>query len=149
MATATTKGQGLTRLQQAALVVGGVFIAVGVLGFVPGITQNYDQLTLIGHESEAKLLGIFQVNALHNVVHLLYGVVGLLAARASRAASRAFLLYGGAIYLVLLVYGLAIDLDSTLNFVSLNTADNWLHLALGVGMIALAILVPRLGDETR
>jgi hypothetical protein len=149
MATMTTGRQGMTRLQQAALVVGGVFLAVGVLGFVPGITQNAGQLQVVGHESEAKLLGIFQVNVLHNVVHLLFGAVGVLASRASQAASRGFLLYGGAIYLVLWVYGLVIDLDSALNFVALNTADNWLHLALGVGMVALALLVPRLGDEAR
>ena len=59
-------------------VVAGVFIVVGILGFIPGVTTDYDSLQLAGHESEAMLLGIFQVSVLHNVVHLLFGVVGLL-----------------------------------------------------------------------
>ncbi len=129
-----------TPLQVAALVVGAVFLLVGILGFVPGITTNYDDLGFIGHDSEAKLLGIFQVNVLHNIVHLLFGVIGLAAARAWQS-SRVFLIGGGAIYLVLWLYGLVIDFDSTANFVSLNTADNWLHLALGVGMIGLGFLL--------
>jgi hypothetical protein len=133
----------MTRLQQTAMVVGAVFLAVGILGFVPGVTTNYETMNLIGHESEAKLLGIFQVNVLHNLVHLLFGVAGFLAAKASWAASRSYLLFGGVIYLVLWVYGLVIDLDSALNFVSLNNPDNWLHFGLGVGMIALALLIPR------
>jgi hypothetical protein len=47
------------------------------------------------------------------------------------------------VYLVLWVYGLLIESDSAANFVPLNTADNWLHLALGVGMVALALLLGR------
>ncbi len=137
-----------TPLQLAALVVGAVFLLVGVLGFVPGITTSYDTMQLVGHESEAKLLGIFQVNILHNIVHLLFGVVGVPASR-TWGGARAFLLYGGAIYLVLWIYGLVIDLDSPANFVSLNTADHWLHLALGVGMVALALLLGRTADRAR
>ncbi|GHD30261.1 hypothetical protein GCM10007147_31870 [Nocardiopsis kunsanensis] len=58
-------------------------------------------------------------------------------------AARIFLIGGGVIYLVLWLYGLVIDLDSAANFVPLNTADNWLHFVLGVGMIALGLLLPR------
>ena len=129
-------------LQKVAAATGVVFLLVGILGFIPGITTNYDTLGFIGHDSEAALLGIFQVNILHNIVHLLFGVWGLAAARGV-GASRSFLLYGGIIYLVLWIYGLIIDLDSALNFVNLNTADNWLHLGLGVGMVGLALAVPR------
>lgn len=132
----------MSNTQKTAAVVGIVFFAVGLLGFVPGITTNYGDMQLAGHESEAKLLGIFQVSILHNVVHLLFGVVGLAMAR-SFGGARAFLLVGGLIYLVLWLYGLAIDHDSDANFVPVNMADNWLHLGLGVGMVALAALVPR------
>jgi hypothetical protein len=133
----------MTPMQKAAGAVGIVFLLVGILGFVPGVTTEFDTIGFIGHDSEAKLLGIFQVNILHNLVHLLFGVVGLAAARASWSAARSFLLYGGVIYLVLWIYGLVIDLDSALNFVSLNVADNWLHLVLGLGMVGLALVIPK------
>ncbi|KUH92772.1 DUF4383 domain-containing protein [Mycobacterium sp. IS-3022] len=128
--------------QKAALAVGAVFLLVGILGFIPGITTNYDTMTFAGHHSEAHLLGIFNVSILHNIVHLLFGVAGVLMARTFSGA-RAFLIGGGVIYLLLFVYGLFIDHDSAANFVPLNTADNWLHLALAVGMIALGVLLSR------
>lgn len=137
-----------TALQKAAMAVGAVFLLVGVLGFVPGITTNYDSLGVAGPTSEALLLGVFQVSILHNIVHLLFGIAGLLMAR-SRTQSRAFLLYGGIIYLVLWIYGLVIGHDSPANFVPLNNADNWLHLVLGIGMIALALLLSRESSVAR
>ncbi len=135
-------------IQLAAFAVGAVFLLVGVLGFVPGITTSYDQLMFAGHESEAHLLGLLQVSILHNVVHLLFGVVGLVLAR-SAAGSRTFLIGGGVTYLVLWVYGLVISPDSAANFVPLNTADNWLHLALGVGMVGLGFAVARTVGATK
>jgi hypothetical protein len=138
-----TAGRDLSPLQLAAGAVGAVFLLVGVLGFIPGVTTDYDTLTFADHESRAKLLGIFQVNILHNLVHVIFGVVGLAAAR-TWASARWFLIGGGVVYLVLWLYGLVIDLGEPANFVSLNTADNWLHLLLGAGMIALGVLVPRL-----
>ncbi len=129
-----------TAVQKAALAVGAVFLLVGLLGFVPGITSNFDQLAFAGHHSEALLLGLFQVSVLHNVVHLLFGAAGIVLARTIGGA-RSYLLYGGIIYLVLWVYGLVIDQDSAGNFVPLNGADNWLHLLLGIGMIALATVL--------
>ena len=50
---------------------------------------------------------------------------------------------GGAIYLVLWIYGLIVDKDSDANFVPLNSADDWLHFGLGVAMIALGLLLSR------
>ena len=133
-------GRDLART--AAGVVGAVFLLVGILGFIPGITQNYDQMEFAGHESGAELFGLFQVSVLHNIVHLLFGVAGLALARRADTA-RLFLIGGGAIYLVLWLYGLIIGHGSDANFVPLNDADNWLHLVLGVGMIALGLLFAR------
>ena len=142
--TTTNRTQTTTRttVQKASLAVGSVFLLVGILGFVPGLTTNYESLQFAGHHSEAMLLGLFQVSVLHNIVHLLFGAAGLLLARTATGA-RAFLLYGGVIYLVLFVYGLVVPGDSAGNFVPLNTPDNILHLVLGAGMIALAMILTK------
>ncbi|MDV6296225.1 MULTISPECIES: DUF4383 domain-containing protein [Rhodococcus] len=131
-----------TPVQTAALAVGVVFLLVGILGFVPGITTNYDTMTFAGHESGALLLGIFGVSILHNIVHLLFGVAGVAMARTVGAA-RSYLIGGGIIYLVLWLYGLVIDKDSSANFVPVNSADDWLHFVLGAAMIALGFLLTR------
>jgi hypothetical protein len=131
-----------TTLQKAAAGVGAVFLLVGILGFVPGITSNYDQLTFASHDSDAALLGIFQVSVLHNIVHLLFGVVGRAMPRRVRG-SYAYLVGGGATYLVLWLYGLLIDKDSSANFVPVNNADDWLHFVLGLGMIAVGVMLQR------
>ena len=83
-----------TDAQKAALGMGVVFLLVGIFGFVPGITTNYQSMTFAGHESDALLLGYFQVSILHNIVHLLFGVGGLVMSRIPSQA-KTFLLGGG------------------------------------------------------
>jgi Domain of unknown function (DUF4383) len=131
-----------TPVQKAALAVGAVFLLVGILGFIPGITSDYSSMTFAGHESDADLLGIFNVSILHNIVHLLFGIAGVLMARTFTGA-RSYLIGGGVIYLVLFIYGLVIDHHSAANFVPLNAADNWLHLLLAIGMIGLGVALSR------
>ncbi|MEU0470919.1 DUF4383 domain-containing protein [Amycolatopsis sp. NPDC006131] len=121
------------------MAVGAVFLVVGILGFVPGVTSDYDTLGFAGHRSGAMLLGVFAVSILHNIVHLLFGVAGLAAGRSVRGA-KWYLIGGGFVYLALWIYGLVIDHGSAANFVPVNNADNWLHLALAVGMVALGLL---------
>ena len=137
-----------TALQKAALAVGAVFLLVGILGFIPGITTNYDTMSFASHESGALLLGIFNVSILHNIVHLLFGVAGIAMARTFTGA-RNYLIGGGVIYLLLFIYGMVIDHQSAANFVPVNTADNWLHLALAIGMIALGVLLSRANSGVR
>lgn len=129
-------------LHNTALGLGVVFLLVGVLGFIPGITTNYGAMSFAGHDSGAMLLGVFQVSVLHNIVHLLFGVAGVAMARTAQRA-RWFLLGGGIIYLVLWIYGLVINMDGGANFVPFNTADNWLHLILGVAMVGLGLWLGR------
>ncbi|TFB88256.1 DUF4383 domain-containing protein [Cryobacterium algoricola] len=129
-------------MRRAAMLVGAVFLLVGVLGFIPGVTSNIALLTGAGHESGALLLGVFQVSILHNIVHLLFGIAGLAFARSARGA-RNYLIGGGVIYLLLWLYGLFVDPSSSANFVPLNNADNWLHLVLGIGMIVLGVTLGR------
>ncbi|MCY7364804.1 MAG: DUF4383 domain-containing protein [Frankiaceae bacterium] len=127
-------------VQLVATAVAATFMLVAVLGFVPGITTDYSDLSLAGRESDAELLGLFQISVLHNIVHGLFGVIGLVLAR-SVVGARSFLLGGGAVYLVLFAYGTVIDLDGAANFLPLNIADNFLHLFLGASMIGLGVVL--------
>ena len=132
-----------TDMQLASLAVGAVFLLVGILGFIPGITTNYGDMTFAGPQSDAKLLGIFEVSILHNIVHLLFGVIGIWAGLTSYDLSRTFLIVGGIVYLVLWLYGLLVGSEASANFVPVNTADDWLHFLLGAGMLALGYLLGR------
>ncbi|ATG50869.1 hypothetical protein CFK38_04515 [Brachybacterium vulturis] len=138
-----TSARARTRspVQLAALLFGLVFLVVGIAGFVPGVTADFDSIEMAAR-SEAMLLGIFQVSFLHNIIHLIFGLAGLGLSRVSRTA-RGYLLVGGIIYAVLWIYGLLVDKDSTANFVPLNSADDWLHFALALAMIGLSFLPRR------
>ncbi|WP_228387449.1 MULTISPECIES: DUF4383 domain-containing protein [unclassified Nocardioides] len=125
-----------------ALATGALFLVVGVAGFIPGVTTNVGDLEFAGHHSDAELLGIFQVSVLHNLLHLLFGVAGIALSRRGIHAA-AYLLVGGVAYLGLWVYGLVNDHHSDANFVPLNSADNWLHLVLGVAMLVMGLVALR------
>jgi hypothetical protein len=148
MTTHTSHRAAAAPVQRAAQLMGVVFLLVGVLGFIPGITTDYGSMEFASHESGAELLGVFQISVLHNLVHLAYGLVGLALARTA-AGAYSYLLVGGAVYLVLWVYGLIVGHDSDANFVPLNTADDWLHFALGIAMIGLALALGRRTTRTR
>ena len=129
-----------TTVQKLAAVFGVVFILVAIIGFIaPGgmAMQPADPATA------AKALGIFPVNLLHNIVHLLFGIVGLVFAKTA-AGARTYLVGGGAVYLVLWIVGLA----GAAGWIPANTADNWLHFGLGVGMIALGLVTSRATART-
>jgi len=129
-------------VQSAALLVGILLFAIGILGFAPGVTTHYGDLSFAGHDSGAKLLGIFQTSILHNVIYLVFGLAGIAMARSWEGA-RTFLIAGGTIFLVLFVFGLLAHGDTGANFIPLNSADNVLHGALGVVMIALGLMLGR------
>ncbi|GAB3691739.1 DUF4383 domain-containing protein [Angustibacter aerolatus] len=128
-------------VRTVARLVGVVFLVVGVLGFVPGVTSDFSRMEMAGDPSHAMLLGIFRVSVLHNVLHLLFGVAGLvLSSHASGA--RWYLVGGGLAYLGLAVYGQLTFNEGLFNDLPVNLADNLLHLALGVGMIGLGAVLP-------
>lgn len=133
-----SRSRSRSLVQIFAAVVGAVFLLVGILGFIPGATTNYDQLALIGPDSQAKLLGLFEVSVVHNIVHLAFAV-GLLAA-ARPSSSITYLVGGGVLYLGVFVYGILIEQGSDLDFLPVNDADNILHLGLSLGMIVLGLV---------
>ncbi len=137
-----------TPLNLAATVVAATFLLVGILGFVPGATTNVGNMEFAGHEANAELFGIFHVSVLHNLVHLLFGVVGLALARTASGAKR-FLIGGGLTYAAVAAYGFVVDKTSDANFLPLNDADDWLHTALALGMIGLGVALGHKVDDTR
>ncbi|MBO0679381.1 DUF4383 domain-containing protein [Mycolicibacterium sp. S2-37] len=138
----------LMAVQGAALIVGAGFLVLGAFGFVPGLTVRHDSLQWAGHASDAELFGIFAVSGLHNVVHLVYGAVGMLAAR-TYSASRAYLLIGGAVLVGLWAFRMAADQNSLAELFPLNRADSWLHFALGAIMVVLALTLAAQHDPTK
>jgi hypothetical protein len=122
-----------TLAQNLALLFGVVFLLVGILGFIPGITTNYDDMEFAGKDSGAELLGIFQVSILHNIAHLLFGV-GILLARTHEGA-RTYLLGGAIIYSALFVYGIFVGGGDDANFIPMNSADDVLHALLAIVFI--------------
>jgi len=131
-----------TPVQSLAALVGLVFLLVGILGFIPGITTHYSDLAFAGHDSNAKLLGIFQTSVLHNIVHIAFGV-GILMAKTPEGA-RTYLIGGGVAYLAVWLIGVIGGLE----WLPVNAADNWLHIVLGVGMIALGFVTGRSVQRT-
>jgi hypothetical protein len=126
-------------VQNVTRLVGIVFLLVGIAGFIPGITTNlYDGLNFAGNDGNAELLGIFKVSVLHNIVHGLFGIAGLALAKTASGA-RTFLIGGGAIYIVLWLLGIA----GGANWIPSNTADDWLHLGLGGGLVVLGVALTR------
>lgn len=131
-----------TAVQDGAAGVGLLFLAVGVLGFLPGVTTDFSSMTFAGTDSEAALLGIFQVSVLHNLIHLAFGLLGLFAAWTVKGA-RWYLIGGGVFYVLLSLYGFPIGDHHAANFLPANTADDWLHLGLGLVMVLLGLLLHR------
>jgi len=116
---------------------GAIFVLVGVAGFT--VTGGH---TAAGHEG-GDLLGLFQVNALHNVVHLAVGAVMLGAAVAGNRAAQLTNVLVGAVYLLLAVVGLFILGDSPANIIALNGADNGLHAVLGTALLGAGLAADR------
>jgi len=122
-----------TTIQKLAAVFGVVFILVAIVGFIaPGgmAMQPTDPATA------AKALGMFPVNLLHNIVHLLFGIWGLAASR-SWSGSKSYFTIVGAIYLVLTVVGF---LSPTgFGLVPLGGNDIWLHAVLAIAMLGIGL----------
>lgn len=114
-----------------ATVFGAVYLLVGLLGFA--VTSGIGFFATEGNN-----LIVFEVNPLHNVIHLAIGAALLYAGLKSAAVARTVNAGVGAVYLLVGVVGLFL-LSSPLNIIALNGADNVLHLAsavllLGVGL---------------
>jgi hypothetical protein len=117
--------QNRTPAQLYALVFGAVLFAAGIVGFFYSAAFGTPGKV-------ASVLGILDVNGWHNVVHLATGGLGL-AAMGNAAYARTYALLLGVVYVVVAVWGFVVgDGAAILTIVPVNTADNILHLAIGV-----------------
>ena len=121
--------------------VGATLVVAGIVGFFYssdfGSPGNVDAV-----------FGILDVNGWHNVVHILTGVVGLLAASAY-SSSRVYAIGLGIIYILVAIWGFIIGSgDSILSIVPVNTEDNILHLLIGISGIAAGMATPAVADPT-
>lgn len=114
-----------------AMIFGIVFLAVGIAGFIPQLVQPLHA----GHPqvmgNGGQLLGLFPINELHNIVHLLFGVWGLAASR-SLGGSVAYARGVAIIYAVLTIAGFVPSLNTLFGLVPLYGNDLWLHAALAL-----------------
>lgn len=122
--------------------IGAVLLVAGIIGF-------FYSASFGSPGSVDAVLGILDVNAWHNLIHIASGALGLLAFASGPRASRTYALVFGVVYVVVAIWGFIIGShESILGFVPINTEDNVLHLILGVlGLGAYAAGDP--GVETR
>jgi hypothetical protein len=128
------------KTKTAAIVIGVVFIVVGLLGFFPN--------PIIADSESA----IFHADSVHSIVHIVSGVLFLIFAYAIPDRTPAFLKIFGVIYFLIGVIGL-INVGSTgmgkiLGFLHVNGADNYLHIVLGLVIFFAGMLAPNTPERT-
>ena len=132
--------RGRTIPEILGLVFGAVYLLVGIIGF---FVTGFDDFA--GNEQHEMLVGLFMINPLHNVAHILVGVAGLLLARTLAGARTYGWLLAG-LYAVLFVYGLAAS-GRDWDFLDINAADNVLHILTAAVGLVIALLPVRSAVE--
>lgn len=117
-------------LRYFALAFGIVFLLVGIAGFIPALVVPFEEdHGLAIHASSGRLFGLFPVNVLHNIVHIVFGLWGLLAYK-SISGARTYARATAIIYAVLMVMGVIPVLNTTFGLVPIFGHDVWLHAVL-------------------
>ena len=124
-----------------AVIFGAVYLLVGLLGFA--VTGGVGFIATDG----GLLLGIFEVNPLHNIAHLLIGAALLIAGLSSVRAAKGVNVTIGAVYLLLGIVGFFL-VGTAANILALNTADHFLHLASAIVLLGVGLGADR-GTSTR
>jgi len=131
-----------TAVQEGAAAAGWLFLLLGVMGFVPLFTPGFSGISFAGNDTTAELFGVFPVSVLTNLLHLLFGVTGLILAWMVGASWR-YLVTGGVFFALLGLYGFIVPDGSAVDFLPQNWTLSLLHLGLGVLLIVLGLLLPR------
>jgi hypothetical protein len=115
-----------------SLVLGIIFLLVGIAGFVPGLMHSPESAADVEvTQSFGRLMGLFPVNALHNVVHIIFGIWGIAAYR-SYTGARGYSKAVAIIYAVLTIMGLIPGLNTTFGLIPLYGHDIWLHAVIAI-----------------
>jgi len=127
--------------QVYAVLFGAVLTVAGIIGFF--YSADFGSPGKIDD-----VFGILTVNGWHNIVHIATGVAGLLAFRAGYAASRSYAIVLGVVYIVVAIWGFIIGSgDAILSIVPINTADNFLHVLIGIAGVAAFVATPPLAES--
>jgi Domain of unknown function (DUF4383) len=133
-----------TPAQVYCLVFGVVLVIAGIVGFFTNSSFGTGE-----DAPRDALIGLFDVNGWHNVVHLLSGLAAL-AVAGSRPNARLFAFGFGGVYVLVTILGLAAGGSSTLfGLVAVNTEDNFLHLAIAAAGILAGVATPSDAPDTR
>jgi hypothetical protein len=116
----------------AAMVFGVVFRLAGLAGFFPAPIPPGAPPLIVEH-GHGLALGLFPINTLHNVVHLLFGVLGIAAARGAMLSVRGYFQMVAVAYGLLVVLGLIPATQTTFGLIPIWGNDVWLHALLGAG----------------
>jgi len=128
-------GKDMSLLRKIAYLFGVVLLLSGIMGFIPFLTTGDD-------DGVRRLLGIFEVDTVHNLVHIATGIVAMLSAKSDRLA-RIFFITFGLVYTLITLIGFAGDPDAkVLGFLHVNQADNFLHLGIAAVSLAAGLLLP-------
>jgi hypothetical protein len=119
------------RIEPFARIFGIVFLIVGIGGFIPGLTPPHVHPGLTVQAASGMELGLFPVNVLHNLVHIVFGVWGI-AAGSSFAAARTYARVVAIAYALLTVMGLIPASNTTFGLVPIYGHDVWLHALLAI-----------------
>ncbi len=114
-----------------ALVIGIIYLIVGILGLIPGLLVPVSLPGVTVTSLEGAIFGIFPVNLIHTLIHLIIGIWGILAYR-SFTASRSFSITIGVIFIILFILGLIPGANVLFGLAPLFGADVWLHLVTGI-----------------
>lgn len=96
-------------------IISVILVLVGLLGFI-----------------NDPILGIFETDTVHNIVHLLTGIIGLWAATKGEGAAKTFSKVFGVIYALVAILGLIMGGDKVIGLMAVNGADHVLHIILAV-----------------
>lgn len=101
-------------------IFGWVLLLVGILGFFNN-----------------PILGIFAVDTIHNIIHVVSGLVAIMMAGKGESSAKTFAKVFGAVYALVAILGFLSSDDMILGLISANSADHWLHVALAVVFLAV------------
>jgi len=100
---------------------GVIFLLLGVLGFIPGVT------------TDDGLFGIFHVDMIHNIIHLLTGVLALWMGMSGESGAKGYFKLFGVIYAIVAILGFFQgDSEKVIGLFVNNAADTWLHVVVAL-----------------